>query len=73
MQPKDANGAEVGSFALDGVEAVTVTVSFQRQSADGIVPVFARGVFPESLPSIEYTMRLEEDAPEEDPEEDLGG
>ena len=40
---------------------VHVIINFEKQSVDSLVPAFARGIFPDSLPKIEYFMRLEED------------
>lgn len=60
---KGAFSVELAHDPLDGEKftAVKVTIDFRRQSGEGVVPVFARGVLPEGLPEIEYTMRLEED------------
>lgn len=68
VQPLDENGEPVGSFASEKAVEVRVIIDFEKQSVDSLVPAFARGIFPDSLPKIEYFMRLEED--KKDSEED---
>ena len=62
VEPKDEGGNAVGSFTSDSAKTVTVRLEIRRQNADTVIPTFARGLFPEKLTDIEYTMRLEEDA-----------
>lgn len=67
---KGAFSVELERDPLDGEKftAVKVTIDFRRQSTEGVVPVFARGVLPEKLQEIKYTMRLEEDKDETEEE-----
>lgn len=68
VQPLDKNRTRVASFTSEEAVEVEVRVDFEKQSAGGVVPAFARGVLPKQLNSIKYTMRLEED--KKDSEED---